>query len=199
MKQCTQMTTRFNTEGLKDPAIRGDYEIRVGGRFEPLLQVKSSTDEVFKAGRDILKDEAENLLGRRRKVKQQWMTADILLSCDERRQAKHMKTILPTQENLIIYRRKCREVKSKCREGKKRWIVQLCERCEASHRRGHSSDLYKTVKDLTRVWNPQTNIVKNEDGQKHHYRKKLRGFGEPIMKMFCMALMNWLMKDFIQN
>ena len=59
-------------------------------------------DELWISGRDIIKEEAEEHLGRRKSRKQQWITDEILTKCDERRQAKKDKNQNPTQTTKKI-------------------------------------------------------------------------------------------------
>ena len=157
---------RFNVEKLREDSVREEYKITIGGKFAALMDLECNTNELWTLGKDILVESAENLLGTKRKIKQIWMTQEVLQKCDERRDAKRKKRDNPTTENKDTYRRLCREVENKCKQAKREWVEQKCNVCEESFRKGNSKELFKTVKELTRKWKPETAIVRNEQGQK---------------------------------
>ena len=165
-KQNSTCAPRINVEKLRDSRTRDEFKITVGGRFAALLETDCDTEELWTAGRDILKNTAEGILGTRRRKKQMWMIDYVLQKCEERRAAKRRKNANPSLENKETYRQCCREVESKCKQAKREWIEAKCDICEESFNNGHSRELYKTVKELTRKWKPETAIVRNKQGQK---------------------------------
>ena len=90
---------RYNTEKLKEENTREEFRIRIGGRFEPLLQEVDNLEELWTTGKEAIKEEAMAVLGQRRVAKQDWATAEMLDACDEKRQAKRIKNTLPSEEN----------------------------------------------------------------------------------------------------
>ncbi|XP_068240218.1 craniofacial development protein 2-like [Palaemon carinicauda] len=65
-----QELVRYNLEKLRNEEVETAFKLRVGGRFEPLKGLET-TEEKWCRGRDIIKEEADSILGRRRRAKQQ--------------------------------------------------------------------------------------------------------------------------------
>ena len=105
----------YNLIKLSTPDVRREYQVVVGGRFAVLMSGENNleTEEKWRRGKKILHEEAERILGKKRHVKQPWMTQEALEKCDERREAKKIKNRTPTQDNLTTYRQKSREVDRK--------------------------------------------------------------------------------------
>ena len=99
-KERRKLVTRFNLEKLKCEEVRTELQAKIGGRFEALLGLEGDTEEMWCGGRDIIKEEAENTLGKKRKTKQSWMTEEVLEACDARREAKGPKTLTHRQKTL---------------------------------------------------------------------------------------------------
>ena len=181
------MTTMYNLEKLRSEDIKSELKIRIGGRFEPLLETEEDVDNLWRKGRDIIREEAETILGRKRKIRQQWITDEILDLCTEKREAKKARNTNPSQESINRHRQKCNQVKQKCREAKRQWIANQCKNCEDSFRRGQSRELYRTVRTITKEWKNNTTTIKNDNGEKisdkeevskiwrNHFQRVLKG------------------------
>ena len=187
------MTTMYNLDKIRSEDIESELKIRIGGRFEPLLEREEDVDNArgeMSSGRrqkqlwerDIIREEAETTLGRKRKIRQQWITDEILNLCTEKREAKKARNTNPSQENIDRHRQKCNQVKEKCREAKKQWIANQCKNCEDSFRRGQSRELYRTVRTKTMEWKNNTTTIKNDNGEKYLTRKKSVRYGETTFK-----------------
>ena len=182
-----QRLVRYDLDKLKREDIRTTFQARIGGRFEPLIGYDGETEEKWCIGRDAIREEAENILGRRRTAKQQWVTEEVLDACDERREAKKAKNINATNENKERYRRKSRIVEDKCKRAKIKWIEDQCKIGEECFRNGRSKELFATVERLTRGWKNNTSVVRDIDGNKigapdkvkgiwkSHYEEQLKG------------------------
>ena len=72
------MTTMCNLEKSKSEDIKRELKIRIGGLFEPLLETEEDVDSLWRKGRDIIGEEAETIRGRKRKIREQWITGEIL-------------------------------------------------------------------------------------------------------------------------
>ena len=134
--------------------------------MEPLIGDNEVTDEKWCRGRDAIREEAESVLGRRRRAKQQCVTEEVLDACQKRREAKKTKNENPSQENKECYRRKSRIVEDRCRRANIKWIEDQCKTCEESFRKGRSKELFATVERLTRGWKNSTTVVTDADGNK---------------------------------
>ena len=76
---------KFDLEKLNDPEIASVFKAEVGGRFAALNLVDSSFEELAGDFKEVVLESAEEILGRRRKKIQPWVTNDILDLCDKRR------------------------------------------------------------------------------------------------------------------
>jgi len=105
------------------------------------------------------------VLGKKRKIKQQRITEEILDLCNETREAKKRKNISPTQENIANHRSLRTEVKQKCREAKENWIDAQCRTCEDNFKRGQTEQLFTSIKNITRERKHITLVVRNENNE----------------------------------
>ena len=173
-KEPQTQITKYNLDKLKTEEVKTELKARIGGRFEPLLHSEEEPEVLWSRGRDIIKEEAENLLGKKRKLKQIWMNEDVLQACDLRREAKRRKNANPSQENKETYRQKSREVERKCKEAKTKWMEDQCKLCEDSFQRGNSKKLYDTIKLITSDSKASTNAVRDQNGEKVTAKDKVQ-------------------------
>ncbi|XP_068246295.1 craniofacial development protein 2-like [Palaemon carinicauda] len=64
-----QELVRYNLDKLRNKEVKTTFKVRVGGRFEPLIGLET-TEEKWRWGRDIIKEESDSILGRRMRAKQ---------------------------------------------------------------------------------------------------------------------------------
>ncbi|XP_068240089.1 uncharacterized protein [Palaemon carinicauda] len=100
-----QELVRYKLDKLKNEEMKTALKVRVGGRFEPLIGLET-TEEKWCRGRDMIREEAESILERRRRAKQQWVTEELLDACRERRKAKKTKNEDASHENKASFRQK---------------------------------------------------------------------------------------------
>ena len=90
---------KFDIQKLKDADTREIFEIKIGGRFEPLLNIPDTDLEVDDIWEKIKiknssKETAQEVLGiKNPKPQISWLTAEVLKLCDERREVKQQKLI----------------------------------------------------------------------------------------------------------
>ena len=65
---------RFDLEKLQDPIIAEVLQAKVGGKFAALGDPGSDIDTLANSLKDVLLSTAEDVLGRRRKKIQPWVT-----------------------------------------------------------------------------------------------------------------------------
>ena len=85
---------KFDLEKLNDPSIAEQFKANIGGHFGPLLLFDGSSDleENVKTFESTTIEAAIEILGKKASKKKPWVTNDILLLCDKRRQLKEKKT-----------------------------------------------------------------------------------------------------------
>ena len=188
---------RLNVEKLKEPIVRQQYLNLISENFAHIQQEENEVEDLWMKGSSTLKEKAKELLGIKRRIKQPWISEEILDICDRKREAKQQKLRDCTEENIETHRRLCREVDRKCREAKKAWIEKTCEKAEISYRNGQSRELHRIVREVTRQWKPNSQVIKDEQGEIlsateevkerwiRHYKTLLTGNNEDVdMNLF---------------
>ena len=80
---------KFYTEKLKDPDVAVAFKAMIGGKFAPLIILDDKDTDVnllTNTFNKIMTDTASGILGKYRRTKKPWVTADILDLCDKRRE-----------------------------------------------------------------------------------------------------------------
>ena len=72
---------------MGDSNILREFENAIGGKFATLLLLEDPQEMVDGMTRDM-QEVAENILGRKRTIKQPWVSEDTLKLCDQRRDKK---------------------------------------------------------------------------------------------------------------
>ena len=99
---------KFDLEKLNDPLVKQEFENKIGGRFAPLLLL-DDLQQLVDEFSDKVKETAYEVLGKRRKVKNPWITNEILSLCDQRRNLKSKKS--HSEEDLDKYGNANRKVR----------------------------------------------------------------------------------------
>jgi len=110
-----------------------------------------------------LSDLAEQVLGRKQKKKQVWITDETFLLSDRRRKMNGQR--FTDSKNTEEYQLIRRTVQCGLRDDKKRWIKRQCNALESNLKKGNERDAYKTVKSLTMSYQTPTTIVEAKEGK----------------------------------
>ena len=92
------------------------------GKFVALCVLDSDVDNLTYSLKEGQLSTAEEVLGKRRKKIQPWVTNEVLDLCDQRRQLKQQK--YKSTEAGLEYRKVNREVRKKMKAAKKGWIEE---------------------------------------------------------------------------
>ena len=82
---------RFDLEKVKDPKIAEVFQARVGGQLAALCVLDTDKDTLSNSLKEGLLSTAEEILGRRGKKIQPWVTNKVLDQCDQKLQLKQQK------------------------------------------------------------------------------------------------------------
>ena len=107
-------------------------------------------------------DTAQYILGKERRIKQPWMTRELLEKCDRRRELEIKKG---STEGAAMYRLINKEIKKGMREAKEKWIGDKCKEIEDNLERNNSKRAYQVVKELTNERKTITNVIKDKSGK----------------------------------
>ena len=127
---------RFDLEKLNDPEIAEVFQARVGGKFAALSVLDSDVDTLASEIKEVLHTTAEEVLGRKRRKIQPWVTNEVLDLCDRRRELKGKKHT--SEEARADYQRAHRDVRAKMRAAKEEWIERQCKDIERGMEAGNS-------------------------------------------------------------
>ena len=153
---------RFDLEKLKDPQIAEMFKAQVGGKFAALNILDSEVDTLACDIKEVLLTTAEEVLGRKRRKIQPWVTNEVLDLCDKRRELKGKRHT--SVEALANYQKANREVRTKMRAAKEEWIEEQCDNIEKGMETGNSKQAYSTLKALTKTSQPRANVIDDKDG-----------------------------------
>ena len=176
---------RFCLEKLNDPEIAEIFQAKVGGKFAALSILDSEVDTLASEIKEVLLTTAEEVLGRKRRKTQPWVTNEVLDLCDRRRELKGKKHT--SDEARANYQKAHREVRTKMRAAKEEWIEKQCNDIEKGMEAGNSKQAYSTLKALTKTSQPRANIIDNKDG------KPLTDSEEVLKRWteYCSSLYNY--------
>ena len=84
-----------------------------------------NVDELTEGFNAAIAEVAQEVLGKQRNKKQPWISNEALGLCDKRREKKSKRKNRPAEAEE--YSNTNKEVRTKLREDKEKWINQLCE------------------------------------------------------------------------
>ena len=142
---------KFDIEKLKDPDVAEAFKAMIGGKCAPLIILDDKYTDVnllTNTFNKIVTDTASEILGKHRRTKKPWVTADILGLCDKRRELKMRKC---DAEGAAKYREVNKKIKQYMRRAKDNWIAEQCCEIEDSLNKNSSKKAYQIVKEMTSV------------------------------------------------
>ena len=156
---------KFVIEKLKDPDVAKAFKAMIGGTFAPLIMLDDKYTDVnllTNTFNKIVTDTASDILGKHRRTKKNWATADILHLCDKRKVLKRRKC---DPEGAAKYREVNRKIKQDMRRTKDNWIAEQCCNIEDSLSKNNIKKAYQIVKDLTSVKKGITTTIQDKSGK----------------------------------
>jgi len=109
-----------------------------------------------------MSEAAENILGRRRRIKQPWVSEDTLKLCDRRREKKANR--LNGEIQAKKYRSANIMVRRELNKSKEAWIMKQCETIEACVKRNNTKKAYQILKRLTNTRQTTASIINERNG-----------------------------------
>ena len=164
MKQ-GQTRIRFDLEKLKDPEVAEAFQAMIGGKFAPLTMFNPDDTDIDKfvdTFNKAVTDTANEILGKQRRVKQPWVTANILDQCDKRRELKKKKNEI---EGARQYKAINKEIRTSMKEAAETWIEEKCQDIEENLSKNNSNKAYQLVKDLTGTKQGKTSNIQDKNGK----------------------------------
>ena len=94
---------------------------------------------------------------RKKKIKKNWITAEILDQCDKRRELRK-KRFEPEESEKY---KAVNNIKRRMKKSKENWIGEQCSEIEENLRKNNSKRAYQMVKDLTTVKQAKATTVQD--------------------------------------
>jgi exonuclease III len=175
---------RFNLDRLKDPKVAEIFQAQVGGKFAALTIVNQDVDNLANTLKEVLISTAEEVIGRKRSKKQQWVTDEILDLCDKRRTLKKEKQ--SNKAAVDKYRMINRKIRKEMKQAKEEWIDNQCRTMEDSMATGNSKKAYETLRNLTKSQQMPVSVIDDSNGKLLTERTEVLG----RWTEYCIELYN---------
>ena len=161
------------------------FQAQVGGKFSALNLLDSDVDTLAGGIKEVLLTTAEEVLGRKRKRIQPWVSNEVLDLCDKRRELKRKRRT--SNDTMALYRRVHREVRQKMRAAKETWIEEQCKAMDKGMQSGNSKQAYDTLRTLTKTSQARTPVIEDKEG------KLLIDSGDILKRWteYCSSLYNF--------
>ena len=137
----------------------------IGGRFAPLVILSNKDTDIesmittFNAA---VTETASEILGKHRRKKKPWITAEILDLCDKKRELRKKRFEPDGSEK---YKEVNNNINWCMKKAKENWIGEQCSEVEENLRMNNSKRAYQLVKDLTTVKQGKPTTVQDRPGK----------------------------------
>ena len=103
-----------------------------------------------------------NIVRKKKKLKKNWTTAEILDLCDKRRELRKKKF---EPEESEKYKEVNNNIKRRMQKAKENWMGEQCSEIEENLRKNNSKRAYQLMKDLTTVKQGKATTVHDRSGK----------------------------------
>ena len=97
-KQPKSPRIRFDLEKLQNVSMAEAFHAKIGGKFAALVTISEDVESMANDLKEFLIQSAEEVIGRSRKKKQEWMNEECLDLCDKTRELKPKRHTCKTAE-----------------------------------------------------------------------------------------------------
>ena len=157
----------FNTSKLRDDCIREEFRVQTANRFAALA-TSTDIDELWSNYKEGLHEVSQQVLGPKRRKKEEWISEDTWKLIEQRKQIQTTLagTCDSSKRQILMrsYNNKDKEVKKSARNDKRNWINTQASKAEAAAQRGDMRTVYNAVKTLSGVQTRPNLPVLAKDG-----------------------------------
>ena len=171
-KNSTQGQKRFNVALLSSTSFKQKYCIELTNRYQALQQEHEgdiSLTEKWQKMKSIWLDTCDEVVGKRKRKHQEWISPDTLQKVEKRRELKEKvncsKTRAAKQAAAQLYSEANIDVKKSARRDKRDFVDRLTEEAEAAAGQGNMKALYDTTRKLAGKFQNASRPVKSKNGQ----------------------------------
>ena len=155
VRKQNQPRLRFDLEKLRDPDVACTVQGTIGGKLAPLIGLSDEDidiDTMITTNNTAVTDAASDKLGKERRRKRPWVTKDVLVLCDERRDLMKKRYEAKWAKE---YREANRRIQKAVKKAKEDRIGAQCEEIETCLNKNNSKRAYQLVKDQRNRVRPQ--------------------------------------------
>ena len=163
LKRCSlpqDTSPPITVEKLIDPTTQQNGVMKLHNRFALLSESNesaSSIENLWKEGRNVMKETSQAVLGSRRRKKHQWISDETLGTIDEHRTARLCG-------NKVLARHRATKRKQQLRRDETTGYSRIADEAEDTNRTGNSAVLYRTIRTLTGRTASKLSPVTAKDG-----------------------------------
>lgn len=174
---------KYDIFKLKNETTRQQYEVEIGGRFAPLLEVnEDDVDTVWEGVKSAFGDTSKKLLGYRKAQKPKpWISEEVIRLSEERSKVK--LEIKSNQNRRPRYNYLTREIKRKTKGCKDEWLKELCRNVDNAHQATKTKEVYSTIKQITNKSTTRMQSVKDKMERFWQSYKMSKIVGEKTMRI----------------
>ena len=133
----------------------------MSNRFEILENENISEktpNELWEDIKETILSEAENVIPKKKiSKKSKWLSEETIKTAEKRKLAKCNK-------KWEEFKTLNTEFQRKARKDKESFIIKECEKVEDNMKKGKAKEVYNTIKNFTRKFNPRVGVIKDEQG-----------------------------------
>ena len=160
---------KYNVEKfLTDPASVEEFQIKIGGQFEPLLALNDDAigiDELYTSFKGITNSATKDTVGFRKRKMVHGMPPDLEKLCEQRRNAKLLTLNRPSDHTARDqYKNINKQVKNAVKECKIKALKEQIDLLEEDFKKNNSHNFFKTVRQLESKPRKTLNTIKDRSG-----------------------------------
>ena len=169
IKKLTPPQKKFDVDRLKENEFAKEFEVKIGGRFEPILSLlDTDIDELYNKFKNATNEVTKEVAGYRRRKKVEDMSQELEELCQKRREARLELLQQPSSNTLKEkYKKLNKNVKKGVKKQKKEQLEKKIKQLEEDFRMNDSHNLFKTVRELEGKPKKSLAVVKDSNGKKH--------------------------------
>jgi len=163
---------RFNTNFLSERATAEKFAVTVKNKYQVLQEILEDDETNICTAWQHIKEtwinSCEEVLGKKRRQHQQWISHDTLKKVETRKQKKaeinNSRTRAAKAAAQVEYTTANKNVKQSVKADKRKFIENLADEAEEASQKGNMKELYDTTKKLTGKYNKADRPIKDKEG-----------------------------------
>ena len=166
----TSQRLYYNTSLLKDKSKQEEFKITLSNKFQVLNELldEETIDGKWKELKEAVQTTCQEVLGNRKQVHKEWITAETLKTIEERKAKKakmnNSRTRAQKAKSQKEYAEANRTVKKNIRADKRNFVDMLAKEAEEAAYKGNMRELFATIKKLSGKFTKPERPVKDKDG-----------------------------------